>query len=180
MNAVKNILILGGESTGKSTLASALARHYQTVFVPEYARTYLDELNAPYVETDLLFIAQAQLALEEALREEAHQFLFCDTGLDVLAVWSQHRYGRVDPFILNGPLANSYDAILVTAPDFPWEADPQREHPKEEDRLYFFAWYEQIAMASNKPYAIIEGEGAARVEQAIAFLTHTFQEPHAD
>lgn len=180
MSTVKNILILGGESTGKSSLASALAEHYNTQYVPEYARIYLNEIKRPYTEADLVFIAQGQLALEEALREEAQHMLFCDTGLDVLAVWSQHKYGRVDAFILNGPLAANYDAILVTAPDLPWEADPQREHPNEEDRAFFFAWYEQIAIASNKPYTIIEGEGTVRVEQAIAFLTQTFSERVVD
>ena len=174
MSTVKTILIIGGESTGKSTLAQSLAQHFKTVFVPEYARTYLDTLDRPYEQFDLSLIGIGQLSLEESLMPEAHGFLFCDTGIDVITLWSAYRYGSIDETLLELRLAAHYDAILVTAPDLPWEADSQREHPNEEDRAFFFSHYKQVAEKSGRPFCIVSGQGEARFNSALAFLLSEF------
>lgn len=76
---IKKIAITGPESTGKSLLAEQLARYYNTVYVPEYAREYIDNLNKPYNFDDILKIAKAQLKNEKLLETKANKILFCDT-----------------------------------------------------------------------------------------------------
>ena len=84
MQKPKRILILGPESTGKSTLAAALAAYFQEPWVPEVAREYLEKLDRPYAYEDLLQIGKQQMLLEDELAGRAKNYLFCDTDLRVL------------------------------------------------------------------------------------------------
>lgn len=163
----KRILILGPESTGKSTLAEKLAVHYAEPWVPEVARKYLEKLDRPYTYEDLLLIGKRQLDIEEALAGAAMDFLFCDTDLRVIQVWSQHRFGKVDPWVLEEISRRTYDLILLCAPDLPWQEDPLREHPELEMRQYFFDGYQQLAQASGFPWVLISGGSAERLSTAI-------------
>jgi NadR type nicotinamide-nucleotide adenylyltransferase len=163
----KRILILGPESTGKSTLAEKLAQHYAEPWVPEVARAYLEGLNRPYTYEDLLSIGKRQMSLEDELVSVAKHFLFCDTDLRVIQVWSQHRYGKVDPWVLEEIARRTYDLILLCAPDLPWQADPLREHPELEMRQQFFDVYQQITQASGFPWVFISGESEERLWRAI-------------
>jgi len=86
---IKRIAITGPESTGKSFLAEKLEQHYHTMWVPEFARVYLDHLDRNYTYQDILFIAKSQMEIEHALTERAKGFLFCDTELIVTKVWLQ-------------------------------------------------------------------------------------------
>ena len=162
---VKRIMITGPESTGKSWLAQKLAEHYQTLWVPERARTYLAEINRPYQEQDLLHIAKEQLELEDSMAARANQLLFCDTGMLVLKVWSEHSYGRCHPFILQQLRQREYAHYLLPDIDMPWEPDPQREHPHL--RQYFFQLYQKNLRKAKKPYTIISGSGEERLQNAI-------------
>ena len=163
----KRILILGPESTGKSTLAEMLAQHYAEPWVPEVARAYLEGLNRPYTYEDLLLIGKRQLSLEDELAATAKHFLFCDTDLRVIQVWSQHRYGKVDPWVLEEIARRTYDLILLCAPDLPWQEDPLREHPELEMRQQFFDSYQQITRESGFPWALISGETGERLSASI-------------
>jgi NadR type nicotinamide-nucleotide adenylyltransferase len=167
MHRPKRILILGPESTGKSTLAEKLALHYAEPWVPEVAREYLEKLARPYTYEDLLLIGERQLSLEDELAAKAKQFLFCDTDLRVIQVWSQHRFGKVDPWVLEEIARRTYDLILLCAPDLPWQEDPLREHPELEMRQHFFDVYQQLAQASGFPLVLISGEKAERLSTAI-------------
>ena len=138
---VKKIAIVGPESTGKSTLAEGLAKHYQTVWVPEYARGYLNKLGRGYDQSDLIKIAHGQLRLEDEWENDAKRFLFCDTNLVVIKIWSDFKYGNCAPEILQRMHERKYDLHLLTNIDLPWEADPQREHPDK--RLELFNLYEK-------------------------------------
>jgi len=149
----KRILILGPESTGKSTLAEKLAQHYAEPWVPEVARAYLEGLNRPYAYEDLLSIGKRQMSLEDELAATVKHFLFCDTDLRVIQVWSQHRYGKVDPWVLEEIARRTYDLILLCAPDLPWQD--------------FFEVYQQLTQASGFPWALISGETAERLSAAI-------------
>ena len=165
---MKKIAITGPESTGKSMLARQLADHYKTLFVPEYARAYIDKLDRSYQQSDIVEIARGQLAMEKALEKKANRYLFCDTELIVNKVWSLHAYGICDPFILDGIVNNRYDLFLLCDVDLPWEADPQREHPHL--RSYFFDWYRKELDSYHFPYEIIRGVGPERFEQAVGIL----------
>ena len=167
MHRPKRILILGPESTGKSTLAEKLAQHYAEPWVPEVARAYLEGLNRPYAYEDLLSIGKRQMSLEDELAATVKHFLFCDTDLRVIQVWSQHRYGKVDPWVLEEIARRTYDLILLCAPDLPWQEDPLREHPELEMREEFFDSYQQLTEASGFPWALISGETAERLSAAI-------------
>jgi NadR type nicotinamide-nucleotide adenylyltransferase len=171
-NNLIKIAITGPESTGKSLLASQLADHYNTVYVAEYAREYIDQLNRPYTFDDVLYIAQGQLAREKAAESEASRFLFCDTELLVTHIWCMHKYGKSHDWIEEQILSNPYDLFLLCNIDLPWEYDKQREHPAL--REFFFNWYRKELEGFNFPYRIISGEGKERTQHAISVIDQFF------
>ncbi|PWJ44429.1 AAA family ATPase [Sediminitomix flava] len=165
MSKTYRIAITGPESSGKSTLAELLAKHYQTVWVPEFARTYIEKLDRPYEEKDLLLIAKGQLAAEEQLIPMANQILFVDTEMTVLKVWGDVKYGRSDAWIVDQLQKQQYDLIFLMKPDLPWEADPQREHPHFRNELFEMYQKELNKLSSN--VIIIGGLKEERIEKAI-------------
>ena len=169
----QRIVITGPESSGKTWLSEALSKHYNTIWTPEYARSYLDEINRPYEEADLLIIAQKQLELQNKDLKKAPNLLFCDTGLLVLKIWSAFKYGRTHPWINQELSADHYDLFLLCTPDLPWQYDPLREHPEERDIL--FKVYEDTLKALQLPYEIISGKGETRLHNAIK-IVDTFLE----
>lgn len=159
------IAITGPESTGKSQLAAGLAIHFNTVFVPEFARTYIDRLARPYEPEDLVEIAKGQLSAEADVERKANEFLFSDTEMLVLKIWSLHRYGKCNPFILHAIEKQNYDLYLLCNIDLPWEYDRQREHPHL--RQYFFNWYRKEVEDYGFPFSIVSGQGNERLRCAI-------------
>lgn len=173
MTTVKKIVIIGPESTGKSTLADQLARHYCTSFAPEYAREYIDELQRDYVEEDLSEIAKKQVSLEEKnLMEAKNDLFFCDTDLYVLKVWSEYKYHHCDLWTLQQIAQRKYDLYLLTYIDVPWQPDPQREHPEPAMREYFYRIYRDIVVHSGVPWADIRGDHETRMNQGIMAIKH--------
>jgi NadR type nicotinamide-nucleotide adenylyltransferase len=161
------VVVIGPESTGKSTLSEQLAAHYQTVWVPEYARQYLEALPRSYEQHDLLTIAEGQLTLEDKLAAQANRLLICDTDLHVVKVWSEHKYGVCDPRILKQIATRPYDLYLLTYIDIPWEEDPQREYPDPAMREYFYNIYKDLVAASGVPWVEIKGSFEERKSLAI-------------
>lgn len=168
MSTPKKIVITGPESSGKTTLSRALAQHFASPWIPEYAREFLAQLDRPYVEEDLLTIARGQVALEDQAAPEADPLLFCDTGLEVIRLWSLVKYGRVDPGIEQLLLERDYTAYLLCAPDFAWEPDLLRETPDPEKRWQLFRLYEKELQHSGVPWRVISGREAKRLPAAIA------------
>lgn len=166
------VAITGPESTGKSTLAKQLADHYETVWVPEYAREYLDDLGRPYEERDLVVMTKGQLEAEEQAEMEANKVLICDTELIVFKIWSEHKYGKVDPFILTNLKDVKYDLYLLTDIDLPWAFDPQREHPDK--RVYFFKWFKKELKHVDAPVHIIGGKFEERLKKATNIIDSLF------
>jgi NadR type nicotinamide-nucleotide adenylyltransferase len=165
LKMVKTIAVTGPESTGKSVLAKQLAEHYQTVWVPEFARSYLENLGRAYTEKDILEIAKGQVRAEETAATSANGFLFCDTELIVTKIWSEVKYRRCDPWIINGVERQSYDLYLLCDIDLPWEYDPLREHPHIRKDL--FRLYHKELTVRNFSFAIVRGVGPRRLENAI-------------
>jgi NadR type nicotinamide-nucleotide adenylyltransferase len=170
---VKKVAVIGPECTGKSVLSARLAAHFKTVWVPEFAREYLQGLARPYRESDLLAIAQGQLRLEDELEPNAHDLLVCDTNLYVIKIWSKFRYGRVDEEILRLIKERHYDFYLVTNVDIPWVHDPQREHPHRRKELYDL--YLEEMKNQPIPFVEIEGEGENRTHAAVAAVEKILQ-----
>jgi nicotinamide riboside kinase len=107
------------------------------------------------------------MQLEDEMAGAAKNYFFCDTDLRVIQVWSQHRFGKVDPWVLEEIARRSYDLILLCAPDLAWQADPLREHPELEMRQHFYEQYEQLTQASGFPWVLISGDTAERLSTAI-------------
>jgi NadR type nicotinamide-nucleotide adenylyltransferase len=169
---IRKIAITGPESTGKSMLAEQLAAHYQTVWVPEYAREYLEILGKPYVESDILQIARGQLSAESALLVPANRYLFCDTELLVTKIWSEVKYNRCNPWILETIEAHRYDLYLLCDIDLPWQYDPLREHPDQ--RQFLFDLYHNELKNRRYPFAVVRGTGPDRLENAIQIIEMNF------
>lgn len=166
----KRFVVIGPECTGKSTLSAGLAAALHTLWVPEYARGYIDGLRRPYTEPDLLRIAEGQLRSEDEHAARAAQTLIIDTDLYVVKVWSESAYGRCDRRILEAIASRRYDGYLLTGIDMPWSFDPQREHPEPGERRYFYEQYRDIVQNSGVPWVAIHGTGAERLEQAKGFI----------
>jgi len=165
---IRKIAITGPESTGKSILAEQLALHYQTVWVPEYARGYLEHLGRPYEEKDILLIARGQLSAEAVQLKKARTFLFCDTESLVTMIWSKVRYNRCDSWIRNAVETHLYDLYLLCDIDLPWEYDPLREHPDR--RQYLFDLYYNELKRRQFPFAVVRGTGTDRLDNALQII----------
>ena len=132
---LRRIVILGPESTGKSTLCTELATHYNTLWVPEYARQYLTENGLRYTYDDLLVIARKQLALEDEFAQKLNSgLLFIDTNMYVMKVWCEFVFGRCHQWILDRIAERPYDLYLLCNTDLPWEVQEMREYPDLETR----------------------------------------------
>jgi NadR type nicotinamide-nucleotide adenylyltransferase len=167
MQIPKRILILGPESTGKSTLAEDLSNRFGEPWVPEFAREYLEKISRPYQYEDLVKIGEGQVALEDKLAEKAENYLFCDTDLRVIHIWSQHRFGKTDEWVLDEIGRRKYNLILLTDTDLPWTPDPLREYPDLEMRQYFFKKHLQLAQESGFPFLIVSGDQETRLQTAV-------------
>lgn len=168
MNRIVKIAITGPESTGKSRLSVELAEYYQTVFVPEVAREYIDRLDRPYDQEDILKIAKWQISEEERLLTQANHLLFCDTELIVTKIWSEVKYGNCDPWILQKIEENNYDLFLLCDIDLQWESDPQREHPHMRQKL--FDLYHSELSRRGYPFKVVSGTGRERLMNAIGHV----------
>lgn len=163
------IVLTGPESTGKTTLAEQLAAAFDTDWLPEFAREYIGQLERPYLFEDLKIIAKGQVKSENQFLVSAvnkdYEFLFFDTDLITIKIWSEDKFEKTDPWILNEIENRDYDFYLLCKPDLEWQFDPQREDSNRLDEL--FEMYKKELIALKKPFAIIEGEGHARFEKAI-------------
>ena len=133
---IKKIILTGPESTGKSTLAKQLAQEYNSVWVPEFARTYLKGLNRSYREEDLLKIAKGQCDLESFFYKKSNQYMFCDTSMMVMKIWSEYRFGKCDPWILEQLENEKNTTYILCGTDVLWEFDEQRENQNDRNDLY--------------------------------------------
>ncbi len=170
---IKKIAIIGAESTGKTDMCAMLAKHYNTVFVPEYAREYFnkhDILN--YSLNDLITIAKQQLANEQSMLTKAQRFLFCDTTLITIKIWAQHRFNEVPKFINDNIRAEDYDYYLLSNNDIEWVKDPQRFD--EDIRDYLFDLNEQALQQLQVNYHILSDVGNQRFLNAIQLIDHYF------
>ncbi len=168
-NIIK-VVLFGPESTGKTTLSRQLARHYNTVWVAEYAREYLQDkwnnTRKTCENSDLLPIAEGQMRLENELAKKADKVLICDTDLLETKVYSQEYYGGfVDPKLDKAANENQYDLYLLTYIDTPWEADDLRDRP--EQRLEMFNAFEKALQSHNKKYILLKGDMEIRLSKAV-------------
>lgn len=169
INLVK-IVLFGPESTGKTTLSIQLAKHYNTVWVQEYARPYLQKVwnqeRRTCQQKDILPIAFGQIALENRLSKRADKVLICDTDLLETKVYSSAYYeGFVDPILEKAATENTYNLYLLTYIDTPWEADDLRDRP--EQRLEMFEAFQKALDQHHRPYLLLKGDKESRLKKAV-------------
>lgn len=170
---VVKVVLFGPESTGKTTLSEQLARYYNTVWVPEYAREYLQNKWNNERKTcepeDLLPIAEGQMRLENELAAKASDVLICDTDLLETKVYSEAYYlGSCDPILEKYALENNYDIYFLTYIDVPWEADDLRDKPNY--RKEMFRHFEQTLITYNRNYVLLKGNKKERLEKAVSYI----------
>ena len=164
------IAIIGPESTGKTVLAGQLAEHFNSLWVPEYARDYVENLKSPYTYEDVCSIAQKQIEQEQEVDNtpSSAEYIFFDTELIITKVWFSYRFGKVPDFLTKQLNSGFFDIYLLCTPDLPWEPDPVREHG--DDREYFFNRYKKEIEQTGKPYVIVDGLGDKRFQKALTGL----------
>lgn len=162
---IKRIALIGPESTGKTTLAEQLARHYKTVWIPEYSRNYVENLNRKYTKEDILLTIREQCEEEDRLLEQANKFLFADTEPILAQVWMMDVYHEKSAEIEKLIQERAYDLYLLLSPDLPYVNDPVRENPARRD--FFFDWYKKELEERHLPYRVITGTGESRLSFAI-------------
>ncbi|MDQ6814367.1 MAG: ATP-binding protein [Bacteroidota bacterium] len=182
MQEISKVVAIGPESTGKSTLCSCLAAHFDAVWCPEYAREYLLKHGTNYTFDDLLKIAKGQVALEEAYAAKAVEhwqrngrktpkpFLFADTDMYVMKVWCEYVFGKCHQFILDKIVESSCDLYLLCNIDLPWIKDKLREYPDLQSREELYHIYKDILVNQSVPWVEVKGTSHERIEGAIKWI----------
>ncbi len=187
-NEMKKIVVIGPESTGKSTLCEQLAQHYSTLWCPEYAREYLLTHGKKYDYDDLLMIAKGQLTMEDEYAAMVnsqwskvnkknssdsafpihHSPFFIDTDMYVMKVWCEFVFGKCHRYIIDQIAERKYDLYLLCNTDLPWVKDELREYPDMKTRQKLYQIYEDILISQIVPWIDITGTNEERLQKAIA------------
>lgn len=173
---MKRVVIIGPEGTGKSTLATQLAAHYNTVWCPEFAREYLLAHGRNYTFDDLLNIAYGQIDLEDTMASEARNGLyFIDTDMYVMKVWCEVAFNDCHTWILKQIVQRRYDLFLLCNTDLPWVQDGLREYPDEAVRRRLFKMYQDLLLNNDVPWAVVTGQQHQRLQAATGIIRTVLQ-----
>ena len=164
---VKRVAILGGESSGKTTLACSLASGLETVWVPEYGRERWVEKGGDLSFDDMREIGEEQVRRELILAPQASRWLVCDTTPLTTLCYSLDKFGAADP-VLERLAERRYDAVILCAPDFPFIQDGTRRDTEFQAMQH--RWY-QIALDKKQiAYTVVAGQHEERLRRAIFLL----------
>lgn len=163
------VAILGAESSGKSTLAAALAERLGTVWVPEYLREFVETRGRVPVAEDQFFIASTQVAREREAMTAARAILVCDTTPLMTVLYSRHYFGGEDAPLAALAASTQYDLTLVTAPDVPWVADGLQRESEAVRQLIYRQLLDELA-ARQIPHHILHGQLEQRMAQTMPLL----------
>ncbi len=164
------IVITGPESTGKTTTAKYLARRFDTVWLEEFARTYVENLKRSYTYEDVVLIAQRQIEREKILARK-YSLFFVDTSLIIIKVWFEKVFGKYPYWLDNQIVKLKADMYLLMYPDIEWIYDPVRENPGKK-RFELFYDYKRYLDNINANYAIIKGQAEKRLQNSYFAVEH--------
>lgn len=168
MNQPVKIAVVGPESTGKSTMSAYLANHYQTVWVPEYARGYCEKLTGPPTWQDEINMFYGQVELEKSMLSQANKILICDTTFITVKIWSDEIFGKSPQEVLDALPQHKYDLYLLLNIDLPWQDDPLRDFPHMREH-FMQVWHHELK-ALDANYVVISGTGDDRYESAVKVI----------
>ena len=169
---MRRIVLVGGESTGKTALAGELARAHHTVASPEYARLYLEAKGAPLTAADVEPIARGQIEREDEAEASAREVVFKDTDVLSTVVYARHYYGSCPAWIEDAARARLADLYLLLHPDVPWVADgAYRDLPQSRPEIHA-RFVETLAAFGASVVEVCGGwaERKAQAEDAVAAL----------
>ena len=159
------ITITGTESTGKTELAEKLAAHYKTVFIPDYSRLYIEQMNRQYNELDVIQIAKGLIEEENKMIRSAHPILFSDNDLINIKIWLQYYKWHVPDWLEEEIVKRKNNLHLLCDIDIEWIADEQRKN--ENGRIELFELFQHELGFVKANYKIISGKNDTRTEKAI-------------
>jgi len=161
---VVRVVLTGSESTGKSTLAADVARHYGVTLVPEFVRAFAEQKGAPIDFSDHGAIARGQMALEDAAMAGAPRLIIQDTDLLSTVVYCQHYFGRCPPWIEETAAARRPSLYLLCATDVAWVADGVRDRGHMRDEMQQL--FADAVRASGARFVEVAGDAARRLRDA--------------
>lgn len=171
---IYRITVTGTESTGKTTLCEALAKHYRIALVPDFSREYMSRLNRPYTHQDVMEIARGIIEQEDQMLRTAGQFLLSDNDLINIKIWLQFYQWEVPMWLLHAIKKRKSDLYLLCHIDLPWVADELRANPHDRAKLFRCFTEELAAIQAN--YTLVSGhsntERFADADAAINRLLH--------
>ena len=172
-NPIKKIIITGPESTGKTTMAEYLSKEFNTIFIPEYARKYIQIRKNKYDYNDVLNITKHQIKELTKSYDNANQFVFFDTGLIITKIWFLEVFNKVPNLLENALRSIKIDYRLLCYPDIEWIPDEVRIN-KGEKRDELFLKYRQELDYYNFKYKIIKGRGKKRLLSAKKIISSAY------
>lgn len=165
---IERVALLGGESSGKSTLATALAAHFDTMHVAEYGRELWEAQGGHLERDDLPRIAQTQLARETDVSLRAHRYLFCDSTPLTTLFYMWEMFGDVSP-ALEADAATPYDHTILCAPDFGFVQDGTRRDAAFRQRQH--EWYVAELDRRGIAYHLARGSISERIDSITRHLS---------
>lgn len=168
----KRVVVVGAESTGTTTLARALADHYQTVWVPEYGREYAERKtargDAVWVGDEFIHIAAEQCRREDEAARHAMGILVCDTDALATALWYERYIGNESRAVKAIADAQRPRVYILTGDEIPFVQDGTRDG--EHIRHDMHAAFIKALAAQKHPSVLVTGSHEQRMRQAVAFI----------
>lgn len=181
---VRRVVLIGAESTGKTTLAAALAERYGTEWVPEYGREYWERRVAglvmdgplpPWTSDEFRHIAAEQQRREEAAARRANRVLLCDTNAFATGTWHERYLGTRDAEVDAIGRRDRVDLYLLAEPDFPFVQDGWRDG--ESIREWMHARFADQLAAGRTPVVRLRGPLEERIAAATAAIDELLAKP---
>jgi HTH-type transcriptional repressor of NAD biosynthesis genes len=163
----RTICLHGPESTGKSVLSERLARHFNTIWTPEYGRVHCETFGFDLDAADLVTIAEVQQAMIAASLPWCDRRLIADTDALTTAAWSIMILGHVPEDLVMAPLADLY---LVTDIDVPWKDDGTRYFPDDERRRAFMRACREVLERAGANWVEVSGSWEERFAKSVAAI----------